>query len=254
MAKQAGSKIKLSPKLIELCKSPLIDSVNAMLDAGESPNSVCKFVNGKGFKISTPLMYEYAKIRKQCIINSINIEHLIGVTKQPDVQVKKGTNFQGRQNKLKSEIDAIDRVIQLGFDSLNMFYGHDEGSIGKPVPIATMLAAIQLKNNLTEGAHGFLTAYGLNQLREVEQQKYEILFDTIMSFIPDELKETVQAKVSEAEDEYYQTTDYYEEYLRAKGLTEDEIAQRLEEVEMAQMAADVDSGDSDPDDSVTLKI
>lgn len=253
MAKQSGVKVKLSPKLIELCKSPLIDSVNAMLDAGESPNSVCKFVNGKGFKISVPLMYEYSKIRKQCIINNINIEHLIGVTKakQPDVQVRKGDNFQGRKNKLKSEIDAIDRVIQLGYDSLETFYGSENG-VGKPVPIATMLAAIQLKNSLTDGAHGFLTAYGLNQLREVEQQKYEILFDTIMSFIPDELRGEVQAKVAEAEDEYYQTTDYYEEYLRAKGLPEDEIAQRLEELEQMQREADVDSGDND--DSVTLKI
>lgn len=252
MPKQSGTKVKLSPKLIELCKSPWIDSVNAMLDAGESPNSVCKFVNGKGFKISVPLMYEYSKIRKQCIINNINIEHIMGVAKQPDVQVKKGANFQGRKNKLKSEIDAIDRVIQLGYDSLEMFYGQENG-IGKPVPIATMLAAIQLKNNLTEGAHGFLTAFGLNQLREVEQQKYAILFDTMMSFIPDELKDEVQAKVAEVEDEYYQTTDYYEEYLRAKGMSEEDIAKRIEELELAQKQADVD-GDTDDEDNVTLKI
>lgn len=249
MAGQSNSKVKLSPKLMELCKSSFIDTVNAMLDAGESPNQVCRWINGQGFKISVPLVYEYSKIRKQCIINNINMDTLIGVAKAPNVTVERSQGYDERQKKVKSEIEALDRVIQLGYDSLERFYGDAEGSIGKPVPIATMLAAIQLKNNLTEGSHGFLTKYGLEQLREVEQQKYAILFDTLMSFIPESQRDIVTEAVNQAEDEYYQTTDYYIEYLKAKGMDDEAIAKRLEEVRAANAAQDAEA-----DDDVTLKI
>lgn len=253
MATKYNSKIKLSPKLIELCKTPLIDSVNAMLDAGESPNSVCKYINQNNFKISTPLVYEYAKIRKQCIIDNINIEHILGVIRKP-VQMEKTSSFNQKKQTLKSEIEALDRVIQLGYTSLERFYGDDTGQVGKPVPIATMMSAIQLKNSLTEGSHGFLTDYGLTQLREIEKQKYEIVIDMIMSYIPEEQQQEVLDKIEETEDEYYAHTEYYEEYLRAKGLSDEDVMKKLQQLEKEQQEMDIDSDDSDEEPPVVIKI
>ena len=237
--RKANSNIKLSPKLVELCKSPLIDAVNAMLDAGESPASVCKYINSQGFKISNPLVYEYKKIRQQCIVNNINIEHLIGVVRKP-VQVEKTPSFDDKKKKLKSELDALDKLIQMGYDGIDQIYAN------KPVPPALMMSAIQLKNNLTEGSHGFLTNYGLEQLKEIEKNKYEILIDLIMSYVPEDKKEEVLQRMEQTEDEYYQQTEYYVEYLKAKGLSEEEINKRIYELEQEELEQDVDETGEEP--------
>lgn len=238
--RKSNSNIKLSPKLVELCKSDLIDTVNAMLDAGESPASVCKYINSQGFKISNPLVYEYKKIRQQCIVNNINIEHLIGVVKRP-VQVEKTPSFYSKKVKLKSELDALDKIIQLGYEGIDRIYGNQ-----KPVPPSLMMSAIQLKNTLTEGSHGFLTNYGIEQLKELEKNKYEILIDLIMSYVPEDKKEEVVQRMEQTEDEYYQQTEYYTEYLKAKGLTEEEINKRIFELEQEELEQDIDEVMEEP--------
>ena len=52
-----------------------------------------------------------------------------------------------------------------------------------------------------------------------------------MSYVPEELREQVAQEVDAAEDEYYRNTEYYEEYLKARGYTEEEINQRIYELE-----------------------
>ena len=100
-----------------------------------------------------------------------------------------------------------------------------------------MMDAIKLKNELTDGNHGFLTNYGMEQLRAIEQNKYDLIIQHLISYIPEELREEAIDKIDEIEDEYYQTTDYYEEYLRAKGtLSENDIQKRLAEVKAAEQS------------------
>lgn len=213
---------KISPKLIELCKWKHIEEVNKRLDQGDTPNSVCDFINQNGFKISRPLIYQYAKMRKKAIVDGLNIEHMIGIASKPLID-KNNPSTQSAAVKLKSEIDALDLLIQGGYRTLQEW---DD----RPIAPKTMMDAIKLKNELTDGNHGFLTNYGMEQLRAIEQNKYQIIIDHLVSYIPEEQKQEAVDKIEQIEDEYYQGTDYYEEYLKAKGLTPEEIEQRMKEL------------------------
>ena len=213
---------KISPKLIELCKWKHIQEVNNRLDQGDTPNSVCTFINKNGFKISTPLIYEYAKLRKKALVDSLNIEHMIGIAGKPLVDTN-DPNTKSSMQKLKSEIDALDCLIQAGFRTLQEWKD-------RPIAPKTMMDAIKLKNELTDGNHGFLTNYGMEQLRAIEQNKYELIMNHLISYIPEDKRGEAVSAIEQIEDEYYQGTEYYEEYLRAKELPESEIQRRLEEV------------------------
>lgn len=211
-----------SPKLIELCKWKHIDEVNKRLDQGDSPNSVCDFINQNGFKISRPLIYQYAKLRKKAIVDGLNIEHMLGIASQPIID-RSSTSNKSAAAKLKSEIDALDLLIQGGFRTLQEWGD-------RPIAPKTMMDAIKLKNDLTDGNHGFLTNYGMEQLRAIEQNKYQLIIDHLVSYIPEEQREEAVNQIEQIEDTYYQGTDYYEEYLKAKGLTPEEIEQRMKEL------------------------
>lgn len=236
MAKNTSNKkvtvkdIKLSPKLVELCKSDLIGTVNKMLDSGDTPLKVFNFVASQGFKISRPLIYDYAKIRKQVRVNNINIENLIGVARKP-IEVEKTADFMNTQGKLKSELDVLDTIIDAGYKRLTDIIATSGDT---PISLSTVMTAISLKNKLTDGAHGFLTEYGMKQLRELEKNKYELLMETLLSYIPEEKKQQAIQELETVEDKYYQETEYYEEYLRAKGLTDEEINKRLFELQQRE--------------------
>lgn len=215
------SDIKLSPKLQELCKWKYIDQVNDKLDSGETPNSVTSWINKHGFKISNPLIYEYAKIRKKALVDGININHMLGIASKPLID-KTNPTVKSNRDKLKSEIDALDMIIQGGFNTLKEW-------ADRPIAPKTMMDAIKLKNDLTDGNHGFLTNFGMEQLREIEQGKYELIFQHLLSYIPEEQREEAIDRVSLIEDEYYQTTDYYEEYVSALDIPEYEKQQKIAE-------------------------
>ena len=91
------------------------------------------------------------------------------------------------------------------------------------------MAAIKLKNDLTDGTHGFLTNYGMEQLREVETHKYALIVKHLLSYIPQEKQAEALEKMAIIEENYYYHTDYYEEYLRAvPSLSEEQIKVKLE--------------------------
>lgn len=217
---------KISPKLAALCSWKNIQEVNNRLDSGDSPNSVAMFINKNGFKISTPLVYEYAKLRKKALVDGINIEHMIGIASKPlfdkDDQATKST-----AEKLKSEIDALDKIIQGGYNTLLEW-------ADRPINPKTMMDAIKLKYDLTDGNHGFLTNYGIEQLKQVEAQKYQLIMEHLISYIPEDKRQEAVDQIDTIEDEYYQSTPYYEEYLKAKGLSEDEIELQLRRVKAKQ--------------------
>lgn len=221
-------KIKLSPKLAELVRWEKINEVNAMLDSGTSPAQVCKWINKNGFKISAPLIYDYEKIRQQAVLNGVTIEKLLGISMVGrDASIKPGGGYETKKNKLRNEIDALDRIIDMGYSSLDKYEG-------KPMPISILMQAIKLKNDLTDGYFMGLTEYGIQQLQELEKQKYDVIFDLMMNYIPDEMREQVKDEIAITEEEFYKHSDYYSEYLKASGLSDEEIQRKLREWEKEQ--------------------
>lgn len=221
MANQIDNKLVLSPKLMSLCKWKKIDEVNAKLDSGESPNQVFKFINKNNFTISCPLVYEYAKIRKKCLVDGINLEHMVGIATRNLMDTSKPDTRSSIQ-KLKSEIDALDLLIQGGYNTLQEWSD-------RPVSPKNMMDAIKLKNALTDGNHGFLTNYGMEELRAMETEKYDLIIKHLLSYIPQDKQKEAIDKIDVIEDSYYQSTQYYEEYLRSRGdLTEEEIQNKVQ--------------------------
>ena len=148
------------------------------------------------------------------------MEHILSVVGKPvhDVQ---SNEFKTSKDKLKSEIDALDLIIQRGYDSLLQ-------NPDKDVNPRILMEAIRLKNDLTDGNHGFLTNYGMEHLRNIENAKYQLIIEHLLEYIPEDKKSESLNQISFIEEEYYKQTDYYEEYLRAAGnLTEDEIQYKL---------------------------
>lgn len=223
--------LKIPPKLKDLAVWEHIDEVNRMLDMGETPNSVHKWINKHGFKISPPLVYDYAKLRKYAVVNSMTMEKILGIEKSKQPKMKTGESFNQRKTKLTSELDAIDAIIDMGYNSIQTIWKD------KPIPISILMQAIKLKNELTDNQHGFLTPYGIEQLTLMEKEKYQVLTDTLLQFVPEEQREEALNAMEEAEENYYKncsSSQYYEEYLRACGLSEEEIQRKLKEAEQEQ--------------------
>lgn len=229
MAKRSNKKLmgkneetkRVSPKLVEMCKLDWIGDINKKLDNGESPNEVCIWINKKGFKISRPLIYDYQKLRKRALTEGITIEHMISPVERKVVDKNDPATVISR-NKLKSEIDALDKIIQGGYDTL---LDWDD----RPISPKTMMEAIKLKNELTDGAHGFLTTYGMEQLRDIEAKKYQLIIEHLISYIPKTRQQEAVDRIAEIEDEYYRGTDYYEEYIQALEISDADKKKKLEE-------------------------
>ena len=212
---------RISPKLVEFSRWRFIGEVNDKLDNGFTPNSIHSWVVEHGFSISLSMMYEYAKIRKKALVDGVSMEHLLGIAGTPMVD-KSSPEFQTTRDKLKSEIDALDLIIQRGYELIKK---NPETEIAPK----DLMSAIKLKNDLTDGNHGFLTNFGMEHLRDIENAKYSLIIEHLLSYIPEDKRIEAITRIAEIEDNYYQTTDYYEEYLRAAGeFSEDQIQKKLE--------------------------
>lgn len=207
-------KITNSRKLNELCCWEHIEIVNKKLDSGERPASVYAWITENGFNISHPLVYEYAKRRKAAVTERILAEKYIspinvhkGANDNPIVENKLG---DGAVKRIKSELDALEVIIQLGYNTL----------LNLPVGAITpkiLMEAIDLKNKITDGAYGNQTEFGLEHLRNVEDQKIKELMKIIENFVPEEKSDELRNAIESFEDEYYKDTEYYTDYLQAKG-------------------------------------
>jgi hypothetical protein len=202
-------------KLNELRHWERIGEVDAMLDAGEKPKTVHEWINANGFKISHPLVYEYAKRRKLetvekilagKYITPIDVENPQDIKRVPIVDVRPGAMAVKR---LKSELDALEVIIQLGYNTL----------INSTVEVTPklMMEAIDLKNKLTGGAYGHYTEFGLHRLKKLEKQKMEEVGKVLMTFVPEDRREEAIAAISDFEDDFYMDTEYYAEYRQASG-------------------------------------
>lgn len=245
-----AAQYKLTPSMIEMCKQPFMEQVNAMLDSGESPNSVTEWINQQGFKISAPTVYKYAKIRQRCIMDGVETEIILENSKgfHPSI-IATGNNdplLEDRRQKAKSSIQILDRLIQLGAENLEKEYASGE----KKVNAQLLLQVIQTKRQVSED--GTLTEYGIQQLRELEKNKYEMIIDLVMQYVDPAKHKEVLEKITKTEDEFYQDTEYYEEYLRSRGLNDDEIRKRMREVFYEKKLKEL-GGYEDDDEETAIK-
>lgn len=226
MTKKRGVKKNKLELLFEWKKRPFVDK---MLDDGESPNQVHKWIVENGFEVSMPTVYTYAKRRKEAIVKGIQMDKVMnkakktkdedGYTKADKKRMEKarsGVNAMNMSkeerkmsnlsvNKLQTDLELLDAVMQKGYETL-----------GKMEAIAPkdFLKAIELKNKITGGAHNGLTTYGLEEIRLREAARESAITAILLEFIPEEKHEEVLERMDKATQEFYESIglgDQYEE-------------------------------------------
>lgn len=196
-------------KLEKLVKWEYIEQVNEMLMAGVSPKQVQVWCDERGFKISHPKLYEYKEILQTAITKRITVERLlgIGVPKRTPI-VLQALGIQNVKNMVKNEIEILDTIIHMSMAALQA---------SPTIKIETALKAIELKNKLTEGKHAGLTNYGLDQLRELEQAKFNAIVSVVLEYLPEDKHEELEAAIAKAERDFYHSRapELVEEYEKA---------------------------------------
>lgn len=202
-------------KLEKLVKWEHREQVDTMLLNGVSPHKVSDWCKEQGFSISHPKLYEYKAMLQEAITKQITIERIlgIGVPKRKPILLEAltGTNTT---DLVKNESQVLDGIIQLGYNALQH---------SPTVKLQDALRAIELKHKLTGGNHAGFTSYGLDQLRELEQAKFNAMVEVVMKYVPEDRLEELQEAIANAERDYYENKapEFLEEYDKA---TEEELA------------------------------
>lgn len=196
-------------KLEKLVKWQRVDEVNDMLLSGISPNKVSEWCKEQGFDISRPKLYEYKALLQEAAYKKITVEKILGIgaPANPNGLLERMGLTTKATQLVRNELDVLDLFIQRGFDV---------AATNPDIKISDAIKAIDLKNKITQGAHGGLTSYGLDQLREVERHKFEAVMTVIRRYVPEQHWEELELKVNEAERKYYEeyAPELLEEYER----------------------------------------
>lgn len=208
--------------------SPFIDEVNKMIEVKTSLKDIKAYLNKQGFNISTAYLGRYRKIRKSYSAEENNLEDFIkkAPVKKLIEDQEKEIQSGSQVNKLKSDLEFLDMVIQSGSNQLKTLIKENDYLI----TIDNVFKAIELKDKLTDGALAGLTQFGIKNLQDITEKKYMQLLQSMFKYVPDNEKQKVLAELEVVEEEYYKGTDYYEDYLRNTGKTEKEIQKKLKEV------------------------
>lgn len=196
-------------KIERLVKWEHVDEVNEMLMNGVSPHKVSAWCKENGFDISHPKLYEYKEMLQTAIQKQITVERLlgIGVPKRTPIQLQ-ALGLTDAKNMVKNEMEVLDAIIQRGFNALTN---------DPTVKLQDAMRAIELKNKLTGGEHGGLTSYGLDQLRELEKEKFNAIVEVVKKYLPEDKLEELGEAMEMAERKFYQerAPELLEEYEQA---------------------------------------
>jgi len=205
--------VKNSKKLDELCRWSRIGEVNEMLDSGVSPNKVHGWIKSTGFVISHPLVYDYAKRRKLTALGYAVAEQSIVPIDTERLQEAERVPILNRDilyvKQIRNELDALEAIIQLGYQNLCEL----------PIEAVTpklMLEAIALKNKITDG-YNCHTKFGFDAFMEIEQRKMKMMVDLVSKYISEDERDDFYAEADFMEGEFYKGTEFYINYLEARG-------------------------------------
>lgn len=203
--------------LIAWNKRPFLDK---MLDDGESPNKAAQWCRDNGFEISTPSLYNYARKRKEAIVNGLYAEIMPAPPEpvvKPESKAKKTAKQRKAQTmanlerkaehqtvaKVKHDMELLDEIIQKGFDTLKLM---------DAINPATAIKAIELKQKITGGAHNGLTTYGVEEIRLREAARENAIVTILLEYIPEDKQQEVLHRMEKATHEYYESVGLGDAY------------------------------------------
>ena len=198
----------LTPKIDMLMRSEHIGTVNEMLDAGMSVYSVEQYLRSVGFEISRPTLCRYRDMRKECLLEGC--EATLGELITEPAHDPSGT----ASRRMLTELQALDALIEKGYQAIQEMEASE-------VTPKMLLDAIRAKHELTGGTHAMLTHYGYTSLKQLEDQRWQMVMQFMMTFIADGQKDEVRRGVAEIEEQVFVGTPWQDEFLRSREMTEE---------------------------------
>lgn len=129
------------------------------------------------------------------------------------------------KKRVMSDLQFLDVLIQKGIETLAQMPSIDPGKA---------LKAIELKHKLTDGKHGGVTMYGMEEIRLRENAREAAMVEAIQKFVPEDQQEALLAQLDVTTKEFYKQhglddlyaregdIDDIEDYLEREGLEPEE--------------------------------
>lgn len=219
--KKTITKKDLPPKVQEMMDLPYIDDIVKMIKSGKTLREIRIHLLNKGFKISAAYIGKFKEYISQENIEDKYLLEFLDKNRLSDRVFRSPKDRITKEDKLKSDLDFIDDVIQEGAKR----FKDDMQSVD--ITLYDVFQAITLKDKITGGASYGLTNYGVKYLAQLTEEKYYRIISILMEYIPVDKKEEVINLVEATEEDFYSKTEYYEEYLQARGYSREQIIRKL---------------------------
>lgn len=219
--KKTITKKDLPPKVQEMMDLPYIDDIVKMIKSGKTLREIRVHLLQKGFKISAAYIGKFKEYISQENVEDKYLLEFLDKNRLSDRVFRSPKDRITKEDKLKSDLDFIDDVIQEGAKR----FKEDMQSVD--ITLYDVFQAITLKDKITGGASYGLTNYGVKYLAQLTEEKYYRIISILMEYIPLDKKEEVINLVEATEEDFYSKTEYYEEYLQARGYSREQIIRKL---------------------------
>lgn len=219
--KKTITKKDLPPKVQEMMDLPYIDDIVKMIKSGKTLREIRVHLLQKGFKISAAYIGKFKEYISQENVEDKYLLEFLDKNRLSDRVFRSPKDRITKEDKLKSDLDFIDDVIQEGAKR----FKDDMQNVD--ITLYDVFQAITLKDKITGGASYGLTNYGVKYLAQLTEEKYYRIISILMEYIPVDKKEEVINLVEATEEDFYSKTEYYEEYLQARGYSREQIIRKL---------------------------
>lgn len=219
--KKTITKKDLPPKVQEMMDLPYIDDIVKMIKSGKTLREIRVHLLNKGFKISAAYIGKFKEYISQENVEDKYLLEFLDKNRLSDRVFRSPKDRITKEDKLKSDLDFIDDVIQEGAKR----FKDDMQNVD--ITLYDVFQAITLKDKITGGASYGLTNYGVKYLAQLTEEKYYRIISILMEYIPLDKKEEVINLVEATEEDFYSKTEYYEEYLQARGYSREQIIRKL---------------------------
>lgn len=200
---------------------PYIDDIVKIIKSGKTLREIRIHLLNKGFKISAAYIGKFKEYISQENVEDKYLLEFLDKNRLSDRVFRSPKDRITKEDKLKSDLDFIDDVIQEGAKR----FKEDMQSVD--ITLYDVFQAITLKDKITGGASYGLTNYGVKYLAQLTEEKYYRIISILMEYIPVDKKEEVINLVEATEEDFYSKTEYYEEYLQARGYSREQIIRKL---------------------------
>lgn len=202
---------------------PYIDDIVKMIKSGKTLREIRIHLLNKGFKISAAYIGKFKEYISQENVEDKYLLEFLDKNRLSDRVFRSPKDRITKEDKLKSDLDFIDDVIQEGAKR----FKDDIQNVD--ITLYDVFQAITLKDKITGGASYGLTNYGVKYLAQLTEEKYYRIISILMEYIPVDKKEEVINLVEATEEDFYSKTEYYEEYLQARGYSRERIIRKLKD-------------------------